>query len=38
VVEITGRFIGENQFWLVGESSRDGDPLLLSGGQLAWTV
>ena len=33
-IEITGRFIGKNNLWIIYQRSADGNPLLLSSGKL----
>ena len=37
-VQVAGRFVGQQKFWLIDQSARDGDALLLAAGKLVWVM
>ena len=37
-IEVSGRFIGEQQWRMIHEGAGDGDALLLAAGKLRWLV
>ena len=37
-IEIAGRLVGKQDFWIIGDGARDSDSLLLAARQLRWPM